>query len=111
MKMANMKLVEYNRGIYIVELNKRGCYRQKMNVTQEFKEILVNKLSESTISLDDEMYLISIRKMDREQKAMLKTSKQKFRSGDIHSWMSITGGLVGSLFGESLSQLKKMYRN
>jgi len=111
MKMSNMRLVECNRAIYIVELNKRGCYRQKKEVTHDFKRLLVNKLSESVISLDDDMYLVSIRKMDKEQKVMLKASKRKFRSGDIESWMSITGGFIGSLFGESLSQLKKMYRN
>ena len=110
MKMANMELIEEDGRVFIVELNKRGCYRQKKEVTTEFLQFAVKNLSSSIITSEGKKYLTAIKEMDREQKAVLKLTKKKKKERANESWEYITGALTRNLFGGMFSELKNMYR-
>lgn len=103
-----MKLVESNSKFYIVELNKRGNYRQKKDVTIDLLKLVINNLSSSVLDVDGKKYLTAIRKMTREQEVVL--SESKIKHYDISPWLALTGGLIGDVYAETFSILKKMYR-
>ena len=110
MKMNDIKLVEEDGRFYIVELNKRGCHRQKKDVTSQFLKLAISNLNSSIVQSDGKSYLTAIREMDREQEAVLKMSKKKKQERATESWEYITGTLTRSLFGGMFSELKNMYR-
>ncbi|MCP4337382.1 MAG: hypothetical protein GY799_00505 [Desulfobulbaceae bacterium] len=110
MKIHDIELVEEDGKFYIVELNKRGCYRQKKDVTSQFLKLAVDNLNSSIVKSGGKSYLTAIREMDREQKAVLKMSKKKKQERATESWEYITGALTRSLFGGMFSELKNMYR-
>ena len=110
MKMNDIKLIEENGKVFIAEINKRGCYRQKKEVTTEFLKFAVKNLSSAVITSEDKQYLTAIREMDREQKEVFKLSKKQKNEKATENWDYITGALMGSLFSKICSNLKHMYR-
>ena len=111
MKLADVSFYEENGKLYIARTNKRGHPTQKKEITEEVIDWIVGNIGTSSFKKGEDVYLLAVRKADKEQLATMKiedeVKKINRRKRGEAAYRKLQS-LLGGMFRRSASDLGMM---